>query len=47
MKNYLGLLMKENQIMKDQVKLFESKIVGLQNNVEFKLNIEYIQSEAK
>lgn len=32
--------------MKEQIKNFEEKIIGLQNNVEFKLNIEYIQSEA-
>ena len=32
--------------MKDQIKILESKIIGLQNSVEFKLNIEYIQSEA-
>lgn len=32
--------------MRDQINSLESKVVGLQNSVEFKLNIEYIQSEA-
>jgi chromosome segregation ATPase len=32
--------------MRDQIDSLESKVVGLQNSVEFKLNIEYIQSEA-
>jgi len=43
----IDLLQKENKIRKEQIENLEKKLVGIQNSVEFKLNIEYIQSEAQ
>lgn len=43
----IQLLTKENKLRKEQIDSLEKKLVGLQTSVEFKLNIEYIQSEAE
>jgi chromosome segregation ATPase len=43
----IQLLTKENKLRKEQIDNLEKKLLGLQSSVEFKLNIEYIQSEAE
>ena len=43
----INLLAKENIIRKEQIDNLENKLINIQNAVEFKLNIEYIQSEAQ
>ena len=43
----IQFLTKENQIRKEQIDNLENKLINIQNAVEFKLNIEYIQSEAQ
>lgn len=43
----IKLLQRENDIRRQQIENLEEKMVNLQRSVEFKLNIEYVESEAK
>lgn len=43
----ISLLQRENDIRRQQIENLEEKMINLQRSVEFKLNIEYVESEAK